>query len=265
MRTAVICIAKLENNYIREWVEHYKSIGFTNVIIADNNDIDGEKISSPINDYIASKFAIVEDFRGKHNIQTAAYTHLYKKYRTKYDWIAFFDIDEFLVIENSNINSFLLNPKFNNYDQIRFCWKLYDDNNILDVENNDYSVMNRFTHPVETSTRNNQCKSIIRCTFDASYINCHGIYGNIKSCNAIGNKCNSKDHFIGDCGVIHEAAWVNHYICKSIGEFLKTKFIRGDATHHPNKNNLQYFFTISKYSKEKELYGKNIIQSILKK
>lgn len=37
MRTSVVCIARIENHYIREWVEHYKSIGFTNVILYDNN------------------------------------------------------------------------------------------------------------------------------------------------------------------------------------------------------------------------------------
>ena len=48
LKTLVCGIAKLENNYIREWVEHYKKLGFTNVVIYDNNDPDGERFESGV-------------------------------------------------------------------------------------------------------------------------------------------------------------------------------------------------------------------------
>ena len=53
MRTAVICIARLEGNYIREFIDHYRSLGFSNVIVSDNDhDDDGEDLPSIIQDYI---------------------------------------------------------------------------------------------------------------------------------------------------------------------------------------------------------------------
>lgn len=47
LKTAVVCIARLEANYINEWVNHYLGLGFDKVIIADNNhDEDGENLGS---------------------------------------------------------------------------------------------------------------------------------------------------------------------------------------------------------------------------
>ena len=45
MRVAVIAIARLEGRYLQEWVDHYKSLGFANAIICDNDhDEDDEDI-----------------------------------------------------------------------------------------------------------------------------------------------------------------------------------------------------------------------------
>ncbi len=41
MRTLLCTIAKYENKYLREFVEWYTSIGFTNIVLYDNNDPDG--------------------------------------------------------------------------------------------------------------------------------------------------------------------------------------------------------------------------------
>ena len=68
----------------------------------------------------------------------------------KYDWITFNDIDEFIVLEKgsnyTNIQQFLDEPIFNDTDNIILTWKYYDDNEILDVVNGNFSVLKRFTH-----------------------------------------------------------------------------------------------------------------------
>ena len=48
----ILCtIAKMENLYIREFIEHYKMIGVDKIIIFDNNNKDGERFEDKINDY----------------------------------------------------------------------------------------------------------------------------------------------------------------------------------------------------------------------
>ena len=45
LKTAVVCIARLEGKYIREFIDHYKSLGFSNVIVCDNDhDEDDENL-----------------------------------------------------------------------------------------------------------------------------------------------------------------------------------------------------------------------------
>ena len=47
----VFTCAKNEDNYILEWVEHYLSIGFDKLIIADNND-DNTILPNILNEHI---------------------------------------------------------------------------------------------------------------------------------------------------------------------------------------------------------------------
>ena len=47
MKTLLCCIGRRENQHIREFVEWYKNLGFTNIVLYDNNydgeeDFDGE-------------------------------------------------------------------------------------------------------------------------------------------------------------------------------------------------------------------------------
>jgi hypothetical protein len=49
MKTLLCCIGKGENKYAREFVEHYKNIGVTNICLYDNNDDDGEDTIQEVN------------------------------------------------------------------------------------------------------------------------------------------------------------------------------------------------------------------------
>ena len=63
LKTAVVAIARLEGRYLQEWIEHNLSLGFDQVIIADNNhDEDGEDIAQMFKD---NPNVIVEDYRNR--------------------------------------------------------------------------------------------------------------------------------------------------------------------------------------------------------
>ena len=88
LKVALCAIAKNENLYIREWVEFYKNIGISKVIINDNNDKEGERFDVVINDYIEDGFVDINDMRGivkndpryGYSIQGQAYEHCYDNY-----------------------------------------------------------------------------------------------------------------------------------------------------------------------------------------
>lgn len=155
LKVALCAIAKNENLYIREWVEWYKNLGINKIFLYDNNELDGERFEEVINDYIESGFVEVIDVRGVEkgcvydeegiNLQTKCYIECYKNKVNYFDWVCFFDVDEFLSFKNNyTLYSFLNDARFKNYDTILVGWEHYDDNNLLIYDNR--PVTERFTH-----------------------------------------------------------------------------------------------------------------------
>ena len=81
----VCTIGKMENRYIREFVEHYKKYGIYKIFLYDNNDLDGEKFEDVISDYINDDFVEVINIRGKLTPQFEFYNDCYHKNYDNYD------------------------------------------------------------------------------------------------------------------------------------------------------------------------------------
>ena len=113
-----ICVCtpcKKENRYIREFVEFYKNWGVDKIFLYDNNEKDGEKIDEVINDYIKNGFVEIYDWRGKTQVLMNMMDDCYQKNNEKYDWLLFYETDEFLHLKNyTNIKKFLNEDKFDN-------------------------------------------------------------------------------------------------------------------------------------------------------
>lgn len=270
-RIALCCIAKMENDYIRFFVEYYQRLHFDKVIIYDNNDPDGEKFEDVINDYIQSGFVKIIDFRGRKVVQLSAYQNCYDRFNKQYDWIAFFDVDEFLTFSDGSddIHDFLNQEKFLPYQLIHINWKVYGDNEMLD--NYGGNVIDRFVEPLPYDTKmlyidipeDNQIKSIVRGGL--SYVkwkkNPHtptivGYY----CCNPLGESVSANSPFLDyDFSV----AFIRHYSTKTIGEWVKNKMKRGypDKTDECWKKrlNLDFFFRYNKKTEEKLKYAENIL------
>ncbi len=261
LNIALCCIAKDEDEYLSEWIEYYFDIGFSHIYIYDNNDTDS------INDIIAKYQNItIINVRNKTNkdfplgMQQTCYMDCYKEYGKLHDWIAFFDIDEFLYIENGdNISTFLKKfPK--DATIIHIYWKVYGDNDIL--KNNGISCIDRFVLPLEHDVcwtkdiiENSQLKSILKCnTPIANTPRVHSFEVLSGVCyDAEYNKCNSKDghHF----PYTHKNAYLKHFRTKSIDEFLKKRMNGQLACSNTIENIkvlLDKFFTYNKWTLEKE-------------
>ena len=107
-KVLLCCIGRRENQYIREFVEYYKNLGFDNICLYDNNYDGEDRFEDAIGDYIANGYVFLKDYRNRSVCQLQAYQECYDNYKDEYDWIAFFDIDEFLSLVNDNdIHTFL--------------------------------------------------------------------------------------------------------------------------------------------------------------
>ena len=82
MKVCLVVVAKLENRYIKEYVQYYKNIGIDTIFLGDNNDEDGEQFYEVINDEIADGFVRIINLRGMKMIQLSFYANIYKLYKT---------------------------------------------------------------------------------------------------------------------------------------------------------------------------------------
>lgn len=246
MKILLCCILKLENNYIEEFVRHYKNLGVDKIVIYDNNDIDGEHIEdiSYINEQIFNNYIDVYKIPGEVCVQMKCYNECYEKYSSDYDWLLFFDIDEFLMLDdNLKLKSVLSSNTYKNYDMIHITWKCFDDNDII-YNNGDYRLVERFTRPLYVSKKNNyrdkEIKSIIRGKLNNIKFttNPHTIKNRVlKCCNVLGEQKNSTSQISKT--PIYKIMWLNHYICKSLEEYCTIKLKRlGGST--PHKTDLRY-------------------------
>jgi hypothetical protein len=217
IKVCLCVLAKLENKYIIQYIEHYKKIGVDKIFIYDNNDLNGEKFDFILLEYIKKKYVEIINFRGKIAPQIKMLNDCYKKNNKNYDWFILFDSDEYIELKYfNNIKLFLNQKKFNKCDYIYFNRAFQTDSNKIKFENK--SLSERFStsvFPVLTY------KPILRGNI--SNLNIYGVHkinSKLKFCNSFGKlKCKTpdfKDNFI------------KHYYFKSTEEFIE-KINRGDG------------------------------------
>ena len=202
LKVGMCTIAKKENRYIKYFIEFYKKLGYNHIFFYDNNEKGDEAINDLqiVKDGINEGFISIINFKKKiKRIITSSYYDCYEKYNSEFDWISFFDIDEFLILKpkNSSIQEFLANPIFKNCESVKFNWRVFTDNNQLDYINK--PLMERF--PIETKYKweNRHVKSTFRGRlnykkFIKNY-SAHSIYSNVKACTSSGKKTNSNYFF----------------------------------------------------------------------
>ena len=269
MKVYVCALAKNEHLYINEWVAHYVKLGVDKIYIYDNDDLDVRPSYKCIDKSYNDKVVIV-DIRGKHydNIQGKMYREFYNLHKNDFDWCLFCDIDEFLT-GIDNIKVFLSRHYFKNFEQIRVKWRLFGDDNLIERDMNK-TVMETFKKEVTCSLRwdlkskstlENQGKAIVRGHLNniifnsvhfANYTNNNMLF----SCLPSGVKCNSgvsinEDYF-------NEKVFINHYMTKSLSEFINQKIGRGDAVFGKRQINIDYYWRINKKTTKKIEYLKNM-------
>lgn len=135
MKTALVALAKDEDNYIDEWLQYNLKLGFNDIFVFQNDwKYTGE---------IKVDNLHFMDLPGER-IQNKCYNDFLINNSKNYDFIAFFDIDEFLFLKkHKTINEYLETQT--NSNLIYVNWRLFGDNGLKEVENNNYSVLERFT------------------------------------------------------------------------------------------------------------------------
>ena len=263
---ACLCvIGKNENLYAKEYVTYYKDLGYNHIYIYDNNDHRGERFEEVLKEEIDSNFVTIINYRGKSPVhitrgpQCLAFRHCYDSHRREYDWLSFFDFDEFLEVrpKAKNIQEFLGNQRYEKCDNIKINFLIYGDNELLYYDNR--PVQERFSVPNYKQPNNVVIKSTVRGGLPHNYwrFQCHVHTSNMNVTN-----CNAQGEIISYYTGVNKPAnytyaALKHYYTKSVEEYVN-KSRRGDSyivigyNEAQKRKRIKKYFEYNNYSVEKE-------------
>lgn len=206
MKVALVCIARNEDRYINEWIEYHLRLGFDHIFVY----VDLWKFDS-----VWDNVTVIQVSRLKYSYpQIPVYNEALKTLYPEYDWVAIFDVDEFLVLKiHNNIKEFLADKTCS----VGINWVLFGDNGLKD--DGTCGVLRRFTR------RGIKPNIHVKCVVK----NEPGVYMQTP---------HNPSTWIGSDGEMHDqatcpdgqidVAQLNHYFCKTLDEW-KTKQSRGCA------------------------------------
>ena len=210
-----------------------------------------------INNYVQSGFVEIINFRGKIKALYDMMNDCYKKNYLDYDWLIFYESDEYINLKNfKDIKQFLSLKKFNNCQTIQLNWLMHTDNDNLYYENK--SLKNRFVNSFKLTTISG-IKSILRGKIPNITINCvHKINNNLKTCDGFGRRTHLEG--AGTNIIDYKYHYIDHYFCKSTQEFVN-KLNKKDALFIDSnlRDRIKVYFAINKPTKEKKEYMKSHI------
>ncbi|MBS1071087.1 glycosyltransferase family 2 protein [Gluconobacter cerinus] len=122
MKVAVCLVVKNEQTEIIYWAAWYKALGFDTLIIYDDFSDDAtEEVILSMQGGIDIRYMRNAVNRDIHNVrQVRAYNDAVIRYGHEFDWIAFFDADEYLDLYGKNIKSYL--SEQGNASLVAFNW-----------------------------------------------------------------------------------------------------------------------------------------------
>lgn len=220
MKVSLVCIAKNEDKYIQEWIDYYFKLGVDDIHIYMND----------WRFHTNQKNVYTYELDGQ-GMQSTAYNDFIINRSEKNQWVAFFDVDEFLVLKtHSNIKEFIEDYKDEN--GLGINWVLFGDSG-MDPPINDYSVINRFT--MRENNVNEHIKTILKISDGVRmhHVHCPNVI--ISDTNR--KKFSGPFNKFGD----DKIAQLNHYFTKTYSEYVE-KISRGRADMKNGKRSIQDFY-----------------------
>ena len=160
MKVALVCVAKWEDYYLDEWLDYNHKLGFDKIIMYQNDwrtDIE-------------RPFLEKREWDGK-SVQLPIYNSFLQK-DTEYDWVAFFDCDEFLVLhKHNNVKEFI--EEYGKHPVLSFNWYMFG--NLGKRERTSNTLIKEFTK--RNSQPDQHIKVMVKRDSGNRFMlphNCHG-------------------------------------------------------------------------------------------
>lgn len=230
---SVCAIAKDEGPYFVEWLEWHISQGVDRFYIYDNESSDGTR--QLLQPYIDRGIVVYHYWPG-YRRQIAAYDDCIERYRLVTRWLAFIDLDEFIVPQrDASIPSFL--RRFEAFPAVEINWLVYGSGGAKTREPG--TMMQRFKrHSHPDHYLNRHVKSIVDPRRVYVMTGCHEAARiNGYAADSHGNEihCNFRERTPQQ-----DVIRVNHYAVRSFQEFQE-KQLRGRASGKQRTIKQEYF------------------------
>ena len=232
-QVSVCAIAKNEGPYFKEWIEWHRKIGVEKFHIYDNGSTDGTK--DILRPYIEEGVVEYTYFPGFKK-QLEAYDDCLKRHRFDTRWIAFIDIDEFIVpIKDKSLPEFL--ARFEGASAVEVNWLIFGSGG--ERKKRPGSMMERFRfHSEPSHILNRHVKSIVNPKRVFSMIGCHEVAR--ISGKAVDSHGNPISKNFRDREPQQDVIRINHYAVRSYEEF-KEKQEKGRAAGKTRRISDEYF------------------------
>jgi len=271
MTSCIFTVIKNEHKYLDEWIQYHLKLGINHIFIFE--DYDSESHKEICNKYgnnvsLNNIFDILNNRdkrRAKYLKSTKkGYIHpLYikkglsylKRYSNFYDWCFAIDNDEFITLENNDLNNTLL--LYKDYDAFILSWKCYGANGLINKP--DYSkksIIDIYTKECKNYYLGIKPQNLIKTCYNLKKYKEY-YFGNTHNPSNECNWCNSIIEMNNNNNLTYKNIYLKHYITRSWEEYVwkikKRGYMWGlDKTY-------DFFFNINP---DMNIYKEQLIEQI---
>lgn len=130
MKTAICAIIKDEHLFLKEWIDWHLGLGFDAIhLFEDKGSNSHKEICEKYSNVSLRRYEDDEQVRkllsaqGHSKRQLVLYQWFAETYRGRYNWAAFIDLDEFIMLEDGYTLDKLCN-EFSDYPTVYLFWKM---------------------------------------------------------------------------------------------------------------------------------------------
>lgn len=226
---AICAVVKDQNADIREWVDYHYRMGFDKFYIFD----DGSVVPATVvlDRYITDEVVVYNLHANSafmHPIQSRVYGHCLKRYGFRHEWMAFIDIDEFIVMTDNSTSIRHSLGRFSKFGGVGLNWVIYGSSGFKTRPEGGVSSYTKCSPP--NFSENKHIKSIVQPKYTRRvpskdphhFLYKEGYYAvSTEGAKIDGPFCEPP---------AYSHMHINHYFCKSLEEYqLKIKRGAGDG------------------------------------
>jgi len=215
----IVAVVKDEDEYLSEWIEYHRLVGVNHFLLFDNDSVRPLNVTQSRR--ISDGIVTVVRFPG-YRCQLPAYRAALHDYRDMSRWLAFIDVDEFIVpVSRDRVPDVL--DDFHDMPGVVVNWKMFGANGHVDKPPG--LVIENYTacHAPGASV-NRHVKSIVQASQVADVLSPHA-FSYLRHWAVDTDREIKRDGF---SAARYDKLQLNHYFTKSLAEWRR-KAARGRA------------------------------------